>query len=173
MGSINNCYYINNNSFVNSFDLADYIIINYPSPLYLTRLLSLLYFYQIGAIIFNKTLAFDVERFLLHRDPFLYIEDISTKYKKYKRRDLTKTTMIKLPCTFAKNSTREKFLIQLMNYCAAIKEDDLINIVVESPLFKRANLTVKKIISFKAKSRSSKAIKEFKEENSFLPIFVS
>lgn len=171
MGSINNCYYINNNSFVNSFDLADYIIINYPSPLYLTRLLSLLYFYQIGAVIFNKTLAFEDE--IKVKNEFLYIEDVSTKYKKYKRRDLTKTTMIKLPCTFAKNSTREKFLIQLMNYCAAIKEDDLINIVVESPLFKRANLTVKKIISFKAKSRSSKAIKEFKEENSFLPIFVS
>lgn len=171
MGSVNNCYYINNNSFVNSFDLADYIIINYPSPLYLTRLLSLLYFYQIGAIIFNKTIPFEDE--IKVKNEFLYIEDISTKYKKYKRRDLTKTTMIKLPCTFAKNSTREKFLIQLMNYCAAIKEDDLINIVVESPLFKRANLTVKKIISFKAKSRSSKAIKEFKEENSFLPIFVS
>lgn len=171
MGSVNNCYYINNNSFVNSFDLADYIIINYPSPLYLTRLLSLLYFYQIGAIIFNKTIPFEDE--IKVKNEFLYIEDVSTKYKKYKRRDLTKTTMIKLPCTFAKNSTREKFLIQLMNYCATIKEDDLIHIVIESPLFKRANLTVKKIISFKAKSRSSKAIKEFKEENSFLPIFVS
>ena len=169
MATLNNYHYNRFNSFVNSFDLADYIIINYPSSLYLTQLLAMLYFYQIGARIFHKAPPFQDEIKVKHN--FIYIEDINTKYKKYKRKDLTKSTMKKIPCRFQKDSSSDKFLIQLVNYCSAITEEDTINIVLESYLFKMASLTMKKIISFRAPTKPAKAIQTFKEENNFLPIF--
>lgn len=170
MTTKSNLSYNNKDSFVNSFSLADYIIIHSLKPLYLTQLLSLLYFYQMGAIIFNRALPFEDE--IKIKNDFLYIEDISTKYNKYKRKDLRKSTMQKIPYVFKKHSLREKFLIQLIDYCSTIKEEDIINIVLESPLFKTASLTIKKIIAFKSTIKSQKAIQALKKENAILPIFL-
>ena len=170
MSASNNCHYNNNNSFVNSFDLADYIIINYPRPLYLTQLLALMYFYQIGALIFNKILPF--EDAIKVKDNYIYIEDINRKYRKYKKNDLRKLNIKKLPIIFTCKNKKEAFLNNLIKYCSKKTEEEVISIVIESYLFKATSIKVRKTINFKCPFTQHLSIRNFKAQNAFLPVFL-